>query len=165
MFRLVVYVIVDVDTLKPVFDFMKTTTYSDAEITLRQQTLLAERLRYVFNQMIGTPRNLAYMSRYSDKALQTALNRAYRMIDLLPMDDKTKELLKTMWREFITNYQAYPEIRSYMTELINAYARGVLDDQGLEQELNFLRNLGVPELRLQLVKRTALLRRVRYMYR
>jgi hypothetical protein len=165
MFRLVVYVIVDVDTLKPVFDFMKTTIYSDAEITLRQQTLLAERFRYVFNQMIGTPRNLARMSRYSDKALQTALNRAYRMIDLLPMDDKTKELLKTMWREFITNYQAYPEIRSYMTELINAYARGVLDDQGLEQELNFLRNLGVPELRLQLVKRTALLRRVRYMYR
>jgi phage-related protein len=164
MFRLVEYVIVDVDTLKPVFDFMKTTIYSDVEITLRQETLLAERFRYVFNQMIGTPRNLAYMSRYSDKALQTALNRAYRMIDLLPMDDKTKELLKTMWKEFITNYQAYPEIRSYMTELINAYARGVLDDQGLEQELNFLRNLGVPELRLQLVKRTAQLRRVRYMY-
>jgi len=35
-------------------------------------------------------------------------------------------------RVHITSYQAYPEIRSYMTELINAYAYGVLDDKGLK---------------------------------
>jgi len=52
-----------------------------------------------------------------------------------------------------------------MTELINAYAYGVLDDRGLEDELGYLRKLGVPELRLALVKRTAQLRRIRYAVR
>ena len=70
-----------------------------------------------------------------------------------------------MWKEYITSYQAYPEIRSYMTELINAYAYGILDDKGLEQELDYLRKLGVPELRLALVRRTAMLRRARVMAR
>jgi len=41
----------------------------------------------------------------------------------------------------------------------------VLDDKGLEDELSYLRKLGVPELRLALVKRTAVLRRVRYAMR
>jgi hypothetical protein len=63
------------------------------------------------------------------------------------------------------SYQAYPEIRSYMTELINAYADGVLDDRGLDAELDYLRKIGVPELRLALVRRTAQLRRVRRLAR
>jgi len=66
-----------------------------------------------------------------------------------------------MWTQYVMSYQAYPEIRSYETELINAYAYGALDDKGLDQELDYLRKLGVPELRLALVKRTAQLRRAR----
>jgi hypothetical protein len=102
------------------------------------------------------------MSRYTDKAADWAYSRATRLIDALPLDNASKELLKQMWREYIMSYQAYPEIRSYMTELINCYATGVLDDTGLEQELNYLRKIGVPEMRLALVKRTAMLRRARY---
>jgi hypothetical protein len=101
------------------------------------------------------------MSRYTDKAADWAYSRAVKLIDALPVDNATKELLKQMWKEYIMSYQAYPEIRSYMTELINAYADGVIDDKGLEDEFNYLRKIGVPELRLALVKRTAQLRRAR----
>jgi hypothetical protein len=165
MFDIAERLFIDIKQLEPVFKVLSTYGWEELEIVITQKTVLAEQVRYSFNQIISTPRNLVYMSRYTDKAADWAYSRAVKLIDALPIDENTKKLLKEMWKEYIMSYQAYPEIRSYMTELINAYAYGILDDTGLEQELNYLRKLGVPELRLALVKRTAQLRRVRYAVR
>jgi hypothetical protein len=105
------------------------------------------------------------MSRYTDKAVDLAYTRVVKMIDALPIDQATKELLKQMWKEYITTYQTSAEIRTYMNEIINAYAYGVLDRNELENELNNLRKMGVPELRISLVRRTAELRRARIVAR
>jgi hypothetical protein len=162
MFTLAEYMIIDVKQLEPVFEILMTYGWEELEVEIASRTVLAEQLRVAFNYVLGAPRTLTTMARYTDKAADWAYTRAARLIEALPVDNNTKELLKQMWREYITSYQAYPEIRSYMTELINAYAYGVLDDKGLDDELSYLRKLGVPELRLALVKRTAMLRRVRY---
>ena len=162
MFALVEYMIMDVKQLEPVFKVLMIYGWEELEIDIATRTILAEQVRRAFNYVLGAPRTIATMSRYTDKAADWAYTRAARLIEALPVDNNTKSLLKEMWREYIMSYQAYPEIRSYMTELINAYAYGVLDDKGLEDELSYLRKLGVPELRLALVKRTAMLRRVRY---
>jgi phage-related protein/AraC-like DNA-binding protein len=161
MFRLAEYAIIDIKQLDPVFSILKSYGWEDLEITVIQKTIGANLVYHAFNYIISTPRNLVTMARYTDKAADMAYTRAIRLIDVLPVDQNTKQLLKEMWKEYIMSYQAYPEIRSYMTELINAYAYGVLDDTGLEQELNYLKKLGVPEMRLALVKRTAQLRRAR----
>jgi hypothetical protein len=165
MFTLAEHLIIDMKQLEPVFKILSTYGWEELEITIATRTILAEQIRRAFNNVLGSPRALAGMARYTDKATDWAYSRAVRLINALPVDDKTKELLTLMWKEYITSYQAYPEIRSYMTELINAYAYGVLDDKGLEQELDYLRKLGVPELRLALVRRTAMLRRARVMAR
>jgi phage-related minor tail protein len=164
MLMLARYLIISSEQLKPVFDILKTYGWEDLEIIIMQKTLLANQVRVAFNYVIGTPRNLVVLTRYTDKAVDQAFTRASKLIDALPVDNNTKELLKQMWKEYIIGYQAYPEIRSYITELINAYAYGLLDDAGLEQEFNYLRKLGVPEMRLALAKRTAQLRRNRYAY-
>jgi phage-related protein len=165
MFRLAEYAMIDIKQLDDVFKILKTYGWEDLEITIVQKTIGASLVYRAFNYIIGSPRALAGMARYTDKAADMAYTRAVRLIDALPVDQNTKQLLKEMWKEYIMSYQAYPEIRSYMTELINAYAYGVLDDTGLEQELNYLRKLGVPEMRLALVKRTAMLRRARMVAR
>ena len=165
MFTLAEYLIVDVKQLEPVFKILETYGWEKLEVEIATKTILAEQVRVAFNYVLGSPRSIATMARYTDKAADWAYTRAVRLIDALPVDNATKELIKQMWREYIMSYQAYPEIRSYMTELINAYAYGVLDDRGLEDELGYLRKLGVPELRLALVKRTAQLRRIRYAVR
>jgi hypothetical protein len=165
MFTLAEYLIIDLKQLDPVFNILKTYGWEELEVTIATKTILAEQVRVAFNNILGAPRTIAAMSRYTDKAADWAYSRAARLIDALPVGNATKELLKQMWREYIMSYQAYPEIRSYMTELINAYADGVLDDTGLEEELNYLRKIGVPELRLALVKRTAMLRRARRLAR
>jgi hypothetical protein len=165
MFRLAEYAIIDIKQLDDVFKILKTYGWEDLEVTIIQKTIGANLVYHAFNYIISSPRNLVTMARYTDKAADMAYTRAVRLIDALPIDQNTKQLLKEMWKEYIMSYQAYPEIRSYMTELINAYAYGVLDDAGLDQELNYLRKLGVPEMRLALAKRTAQLRRVRVMAR
>jgi phage-related protein len=165
MFTLAEYLIIDVKQLDPVFKILMTYGWEELEVTIATKTILAEQVRHAFNAVLGAPRTIAGMARYTDKAADWAYSRAARLIDALPLDNASKELLKQMWREYIMSYQAYPEIRSYMTELINAYADGVLDDKGLEDELNYLRKIGVPELRLAFVRRTAMLRRTRRLAR
>jgi hypothetical protein len=161
MFDLAEYFIIDVGQLEQVFKILKTYGYEDLEITIIQKTIDATRVRRAFMDVLGAPRTIVGMARYAEKATDIAVSRAFKMIDALPVDDNTKKLLKEMWTQYVMSYQAYPEIRSYETELINAYAYGALDDKGLDQELDYLRKLGVPELRLALVKRTAQLRRAR----
>jgi hypothetical protein len=165
MFNLAEYFIIDIKQLDEVFKILKTYGWEDLEVTIAQKTILAEQVRYAFSSVIGTPRELAYMARYTEKATDLAYTRASMMINALPIDDQTKSFLKQMWREYITNAQADGEIDMYRTEVINSYAYGVLDDKGLDQELDNLRKLGVPEMRLSLIKRIAQLRRIRYSYR
>jgi len=165
MFGLAEYFVIDAEQLKQVFAILKTYGYEDLEITIIQKTIDATRVRRAFMDVVGSPRAITGMARYSEKATDLAVSRAFKMIDALPVDDNTKKLLKEMWKQYVMSYQAYPEIRSYETELINAYAHGVLDEKALDQELDYLRKLGVPELRLALVKRTAKLRRTRVLAR
>jgi phage-related protein len=161
MFTLAERSIIDMSQLDPVFKILSSYGWEDLEIEMARRTVLADQVRYAFDDVIGTPRTLADMSRYTDRAADWAFSRAAKLIDALPTDNNTKAVLKEMWKQYITAYQANEEIRSYMDELINAYAYGVLDDAGLEAELDYLRKLGVPELRLALVRRTAYLRRAR----
>jgi phage-related protein len=161
MFRLAEYLIIDVKQLDSVFKVLSTYGWESLEIDIATKTVLAEQVRIAFNYVVGSPRNLAGMARYTDKAADWAYSRASKLVDALPVDDATKKVLKEMWKEYITSYQANPEISRYVTELITSYAYGIIDDKGLDQELNYLRGLGVPELRLALIKRTAMLRRAR----
>jgi phage-related protein len=161
MFTLAERSIIDMSQLDPVFKILSSYGWEDLEIEMARRTVLADQVRYAFDDVIGTPRTLADMSRYTDRAADWSFSRATKLIDALPTDNNTKAVLKEMWKQYITAYQANEEIRSYMDELINAYAYGALDDSGLDAELDYLRKLGVPELRLALVKRTAYLRRAR----
>ncbi|PNV81414.1 MAG: hypothetical protein C0179_02820 [Fervidicoccus sp.] len=159
--RLVERFIVPTDALENIYKLYQSIGYTDVELGILKQVSMYSVIERAFTEVIGSLRNLVIISRYSDRAVDLALSRAYAMIDALPVSNDVKNLLKEMWRQYVINYQSYPEARTYATEIINAYAYGVLDDKGLEDELNNLRRLGVPELRIQLIKRTAYLRRAR----
>jgi molybdopterin converting factor small subunit len=165
MFDLAEYAVIPVKQLEPVFKILATYGWEELEIKIAERTILAIAARRAFAWLVGTPRELTAMSRYTDKAADMAWTRVSQLVDLLPVDDATKQLIKQMWREYITVYQASPEISGYLSELVAAYGDGVLDDRGLEEELQMLRKLGVPELRLQLAKRRAYLRRARRLAR
>jgi len=165
MFRLAEYMIIDVKQLEPVLKILETYGWEKLEAEIMVRTVLAEQARRAFTEVLGPPRTLTAMARYTDKAADFAYTRVARLIDALPVDQATKNLLKQMWKEYITTYQSWPEISGYITELITAYGEGVIDDVELGRELEYLRKLGVPEARLAFAKRRAMLRRVRVLAR
>jgi phage-related protein len=165
MFDLAERMIVTVEQLKPVFDILRTYGWEDLEVEIARRTVLAVQARMAFTEAHGTVRALAGMARHSDKAADLAYSRALKLIDALPVDNATKELLKQMWKEYIIGTQVHLEVRSYIGELVAAYGDGVIDDATLDRELEYLKKLGVPEARLALVKRQAQLRRARRLAR
>jgi hypothetical protein len=165
MFDLAERLIVTVEQLKPVFDLLKSYGWEDLEIEIARRTILAVQARIAFGEAHGTVRALAGMARWSDKAADLAYSRALKLIEALPVDNTTKELLKQMWKEYIIGTQVHLEARSYIAELVAAYGDGVIDDVALDRELEYLRKLGVPETRLALVRRQAMLRRARRLAR
>jgi hypothetical protein len=165
MFDLAERLIVTVEQLKPVFDLLKTYGWEDLEVEIAKRTILAVQARIAFAEAHGTVRALAGMARHSDKAADLAYSRALKLIEALPVDNATKELLKQMWREYIVGTQVHLEVRSYISELVAAYGDGVIDDTTLDKELEYLKRLGVPETRLALVRRQAMLRRARRLAR
>jgi hypothetical protein len=165
MFDLAERLIVTVEQLKPVFDILKAYGWEDLEVEIARRTVLAVQARMAFSEAHGTVRALAGMARHSDKAADLAYNRAIKLIEALPVDGATKELLKQMWKEYIIGTQVHLEARSYIGELVAAYGDGVIDDATLDKELEYLKKLGVPETRLALVKRQAMLRRARRLAR
>jgi len=165
VFELAERVIISVEQLKPVFDVLRTYGWEELEIEIAERTVLASAARRAWTELLGSARQLAAMARYSPAAADMAWTRVIRLVDLLPVDDSTKRLIKEMWKTYIVHYQNYPEIRSYISELVSAYAYGVIDDKTLDKELSMLKDLGVPDTTLSLVKRRAQLRRVRYTIR
>ena len=153
--------ILPVDALSDMFSVLSTYGYERLEQEIIMRTVLSNRARHAWNELLGTVRNLATMSRYSDAAADMAWTRISKIIDTLPTDSQTKDLIKTMWKQYIIHYQNYPEIRTYVTELVTSYAYGVIDDTTFERELQYLKQLGVPEMTLALIRRRAQLRRLR----
>ena len=162
MYALIESGIVPLSALGDVFRVLSTYGYEELERAIITRTVMAHAARRAWAELLGSARQLATMSRYSDVAMDMAWSRVQRIIDLLPVDNNTKEAIKTMWRQYITHYQNYPEIRSYVTELVAAYAYGVLSDIDLERELNYLKQLGVTDVTIALIRRRAKLRRIRY---
>jgi hypothetical protein len=165
MFGLAERLIITVEQLKPVFDLLKAYGWEDLEVEIARRTVLAVQARIAFGEAHGTVRALAGMARWSDRAADLAYSRALKLIEALPVDNATKELLKQMWKEYIIGTQVHLEVRSYIAELIAAYGDGVIDDATLDRELDYLRKLGVPEARLALIRRQAMLRRARRLAR
>jgi hypothetical protein len=153
--------ILPTDALSDVLNVLSTYGYEQLEQEIIMRTVLSNRARHAWNELLGTARNLATMSRYSDTAADMAWTRVVKIVDVLPVDSQTKDLIKTMWKQYITHYQNYPEIRTYVTELVTSYAYGVIDDTTFERELQYLKQLGVPEMTLALIRRRAQLRRLR----
>jgi len=111
---------------------------------------------------VGTPRSLVTMAEYSPTARSVALGVVNEMIDALPVDANTKKFLKAMWEEFIRIKPVYNEVRSYVSELIMDYAKGVISKQELLNELNALKKWGLDDYEIQFYVYLAERRRMRY---
>jgi hypothetical protein len=143
---LVENLVADGRLLSAVLESLRVIGYEDAELALLRQAVAMSAARRAWEELLGRAGRLSRMSRYAPAAADLAWSRLEAAISALPADDATKSLIRAMWRQFLTHYQNYPEIRAYASELVNAYAYGVIGDAELDAELQRLRELGVPDV-------------------
>jgi len=160
--RLYEYFMIKKGDLESALRSIKVFGYEDEEIKLITYNADLERSYRAYRDLIGTPRELVTMAEYSPSARSIALAEVYKRIDSLPVDRETKELIRTMWEEYIRIRPVYGEVTRYITELINDYARGVITRDDLERELDELRQWGIDEYEKQFYLWLAEKRRKRY---
>jgi phage-related protein/intein/homing endonuclease len=150
------------ENFKKVLDEVRETLgYTQKEIEFMLQTTRLEKHRVAWTELIGDVDRMTMLAEYSPKAREFALGTMYKMIDALPIDQPTKEVLKEMWTQYIRIKPVKDEVGRYVTDLINAYVAGTIDATAYAKELDALREWGLDDYEIQFYKSIATLRRAR----
>jgi len=160
--RLYEYFAIDARTLKALLEKLKPYGLTDLRIELIMQYADLGAKYRAYEYLIGTPRTLLTVAEYVPSARDFAISRIHQMIDALPLDTRTKELLKKMWEDFIRIRPVHNEVQRYVTELISDYAYGVIDLSTLKRELKELKKWGLDDYEIQFYIWLAQRRRERY---
>lgn len=137
------YFAITEDNYKQVLDSIKYLGWTDAEIEFMLLSSRYQRWLRAYRELIGDIDRMVTISNYSPKAEQFALGNLYKMIDALPVDAQTKEIIKTMWEQFIRNRHVKDEVITYVRDLVNLYIYERLSRQDLEAELIWLEDWGL----------------------
>jgi hypothetical protein len=93
--------ITEEDFKKVLDEVRETLGYTQKEIEFMLQTTRLEKHRVAWTELIGDVDRMTMLAEYSPKAREFALGTMYKMIDALPIDQQTKEVLKEMWTQYI----------------------------------------------------------------
>jgi phage-related protein len=155
------FMITEEDFKKVLDEVRETLGYTQKEIEFMLQTTRLEKHRVAWTELIGDVDRMTMLAEYSPKAREFALGTMYKMIDALPIDQPTKEVLKEMWTQYIRIKPVKDEVGRYVTDLINAYVAGTIDATAYAKELDALREWGLDDYEIQFYKAIATLRRAR----
>jgi len=135
--------------------------YTDKEIEFLMLVTRYERHRTAWTELIGDVDRMVMLAEYSPRAREFALGTLYKMIDALPIEQQTKEVLKEMWEQFIRVKPVIEEVKRYVTDLINAYVDGTISDSLLASELEALKEWGLDDYEIMFYKAMAGMRKAR----
>ncbi|RKY29148.1 MAG: hypothetical protein DRP74_09200, partial [Candidatus Omnitrophota bacterium] len=148
-------------TYRKVLDSIKYLGWTDKEIDFMVQKSKYARYLRAYRELIGDVDRMVTLSEYSPKARDFALGQLYKMIDALPIDEETKEVLKEMWTQFIRVKPVISEVKRYITDLINLYVEGLISDLDFEKELESLKKWGLSDDEIMFYKAIAGARKAR----
>ena len=162
---LFVYFMLKEEDYKEVLSKLKDVGYTDKEIELLFQTSNYERIKVAWRELIGDVDRMTMLAEYSPKARDYAMGQLEKMIDALPIEDEQKQVIKTMWEQFIRLKPIMDEVRKYITELINDFVEDVITQEEFEQELEALREYGLDDYEIMFYKSIAGMKKARYLKR
>jgi len=141
---------------------LKNYGYIDKELELIKLDFLNRRHIQVLIRAVPSLYALTYLYSFSNLAKDILMSRLKEIINEAPIARETKQKLLKMWDEVSENRVCYADVRAYISELVESYASGIIDDAYLERELRWLKNFGIKDRQIELIRRRAKLRRSRY---
>jgi len=157
--------LIDEKTLDSVLNALAPFGYEPREIGLIKDRGRLDRMYRAWMDLVGSPRQLVAMAEYVPQARQLALAEVKKRIDALPIPDDEKQFLYKMWEDYIRIRPVYDQVEQEITELINDYANGVIDDNFLNWALQELSKWGIDEYEADAIRFIAYMRRQRYLAR
>jgi phage-related protein len=151
------------DFIKMITDVLNKLGYTKDEQDLLLKITELERWRNAWTELIGSVERLVSLSEYSPRASKYALGKMYEMIDSLPISQADKQELKAMWEEYIRNRPVKSEARTYITQLSNLYAEGLISDADFSKELEAMKQWGFSDDEIMFYKARAALMKARKM--
>ena len=141
--------------------------YTTEELDLMKKTAEMYRLQRVWLHLIPSPTALTGYYRYSDVAKTLLDLKLGKILDIEVLkqfmpERQARELIntiKTFYEQMLVARTVYPDVRGYIYDLIRAYEYGVINDAELNAELNYLKQFGLKDINIELIKRRAKLRR------
>jgi len=155
------YFAITKDAFKKILDELKGLGYTDREIELILLTADYERWLRAYRELIGDIDRMVTVSIYSPKARDYALGTLEKMIDALPIDKATKDVLKEMWRQYIRVRPIYSEVKTYVRDVVNLYVEGLITKDDLRKELEALKEWGLSDDEIMFWLKIADLRKAR----
>jgi phage-related protein len=149
------------DFLKQIKDVVEKLGFTKTEQDILIMTTELERWRNAWTELIGSVERLVSLSEYSPRAAKFALAKVNEMIDSLPLPASDKQELKLMWEEFIRNRPVKAEAKTYITQLINAFVEGIIDQTTFENELEAMKQYGFSDTEIMFYKANAAVRKAR----
>jgi phage-related protein len=149
------------DFVKMIKDVVEKLGYTQKEQELLLKIVELERWRNAWSELIGSVERLVSLSEYSPRASKYALGKMYEMIDSLPLPPTERDELKKMWEEYIRNRPVKSEAKTYITQLINIYVDGLIDESTFKKELTEMAKWGFSENELMFYEAQAALRKAR----
>ena len=131
------------------------------EENFKLKTIELERMKTVWTELIGTVERLVSLSEYSPRAAEYAMGRLNEMIDALPISPVEKEILRSIWAEYIRNRPVKAEAKTYITQLINMYVDGLMTETTFKRELREMKQWGFSDHEIMFYEAQAALRKAR----
>ena len=139
--------------------------YTKEEVQFLMETAELELYRYAWTEVIGDVDRMMSLSEYSPRAREFALGTINKMIDKLPIDDNTKQILKELWEQYIRVRPIHDEVKRYVTELINDFVEGIITEEEFKNELEALKKWGLDDYEIMFYQAIAGLKKARYLKR
>ena len=137
---------------------IKQFGYTDEELDMIKQLAELRKARYQLTpteaEYIPTISTLTTVAEHVPEAMQL-MDKVFKKEGVSPQD-------RAIWEKYVKVRPVTDEIDRLVTEVITAYASGVIDDKQFDEYMNKAKEYGYTDEEIEILKEVAKLRRLRY---
>jgi len=161
------YGFINNEWIKKFFDYLSKLGYTKEELELLYRQMRLYKDEHILERIIPSPVALTGYARYTLLAKDLLNFKLGAILDIDALkeiypEDLARKLVDTIrkfYDQMLIARTAYPDVRGYVNDLLRAYEYGAIGDKELEAELNFLKQFGLSDINIEIIRRRAKVRR------
>jgi len=159
------YFIIGTEAVTKYLEEVTKYGYEPEEIKFMVNASDLERWYRAHRELIGTPRELASIVEYLPSFKEIALVEIERRVEALQVEEKLKEKILNLWKQYIDLREVIDEVRSVLSRVFQLYEYFIMGDDKFNAYMVKIRTLGFGDQKVQWMKERGMLERWYRAYR